>query len=65
MIFAIGLALNGFPYYGTLVARIRIPGVLQRIALCYLVASLIELSAGLRAKVGIASSAAASATGWP
>src|SRR5206468_1404381 len=50
VIFAIGLALNGFPKYDW--ATIRIPGVLQRIAACYLLASLVELAAGVRAKVG-------------
>ncbi len=38
LIFAIGLAMAGFPYYR--LATIRIPGVLQRIAVCYLFASL-------------------------
>ena len=41
IIFALGLFLNGFPYFN--LAQIRIPGVLQRIAVCYLVASLIFL----------------------
>jgi predicted acyltransferase len=40
-IFVIGLALNGFPYYS--LATIRIPGVLQRIAICYFVAATIFL----------------------
>jgi predicted acyltransferase len=39
IIFALGLFLNGFPYFN--LAEIRIAGVLQRIAVCYLVASLI------------------------
>ena len=41
LIFFIGLFLNAFPYFemGTL----RIPGVLQRIAVCYLITSLIFL----------------------
>ena len=51
VIFAIGIALNGFPNYEW--ATIRIPGVLQRIALCYLLASLVELVAGVRLKVGL------------
>lgn len=37
ILFALGLALNGFPYYD--LSTIRIPGVLQRIALCYAFAS--------------------------
>lgn len=41
IIFALGLFLNGFPYFD--LAEIRIPGVLQRIAVCYLVASIIFL----------------------
>jgi predicted acyltransferase len=41
VIFAIGLFLNGFPYFD--LGTIRIMGVLQRIALCYLVAGLVYL----------------------
>jgi predicted acyltransferase len=41
ILFALGLFLNGFPYFN--LETIRIPGVLQRIAICYLVASLIFL----------------------
>jgi predicted acyltransferase len=51
VIFGLGLLLAGFPSYE--LAKIRIPGVLQRIAVCYLIASLIELAAGVRTKVGI------------
>ncbi len=51
VIFGLGLLLAGFPAYD--LAKIRIPGVLQRIAVCYLVASMIELVAGVRTKVGI------------
>ncbi len=40
-IFGIGLLLNGFPYYN--LSTLRIPGVLQRIAVCYLLATLIFL----------------------
>lgn len=52
VIFAIGLFLNGFPFgliFGHQFswAMIRIPGVLQRIALCYLVASFIVLYSGV------------------
>jgi len=43
IIFAVGLFLNGFPYFH--LSRIRIPGVLQRIAVCYLFAALIALAA--------------------
>ncbi|HLJ24535.1 MAG TPA: heparan-alpha-glucosaminide N-acetyltransferase domain-containing protein [Candidatus Acidoferrales bacterium] len=41
LIFTIGLFLNGFPDFD--LASIRIMGVLQRIALCYLVAGLLYL----------------------
>jgi predicted acyltransferase len=49
IIFALGLLLNGFPYYEF--SRIRIPGVLQRIALCYFFASIIYLTARLRVQI--------------
>lgn len=39
IIFALGVFLNGFPYFN--LAEIRIAGVLQRISVCYLIASLI------------------------
>ena len=47
IIFAIGMFLHGFPYFQ--LSRIRIPGVLQRIAVCYLFAGFIVLMAGLGA----------------
>ncbi len=43
LIFLIGLFLNGFPDFNF--ASIRIPGVLQRIALVYLISSIIFLKA--------------------
>jgi len=49
MIFALGLLLAGFPYYSF--AAIRIPGVLQRIAVCYLIASFIYLTTKLRGRI--------------
>jgi predicted acyltransferase len=49
LIFLIGLLLNGFPYYN--LSTIRIPGVLQRIALCYLIAGMIFLFTSTRARV--------------
>jgi predicted acyltransferase len=52
IIFALGLFLNGFPYFNF--AEIRIPGVLQRIAVCYLAASLIFLTTKVRTQVIIA-----------
>ncbi|MGO9021383.1 MAG: acyltransferase family protein [Syntrophobacteraceae bacterium] len=49
ILFALGLFLNGFPSFQ--LSTIRIPGVLQRIALCYFFASLIVLNAGLRGRI--------------
>jgi predicted acyltransferase len=48
IIFAIGLLINGFPYYH--LATWRIAGVLQRIALCYLAASVLYLWTGARTR---------------
>ena len=45
-IFALGILLNGFPLFDWSV--LRIPGVLQRIALCYLAASLLVLTTSIR-----------------
>ena len=45
IIFALGIFLAGFPYFN--LSTIRIPGVLQRIAVCYLFASLIFFSVSL------------------
>jgi predicted acyltransferase len=52
IIFALGLILGGFPYYD--LNTIRIPGVLQRIAVCYLVASVIFLNTRWRTQAVIA-----------
>jgi predicted acyltransferase len=41
LLFALGILLNGFPHFD--LARLRIPGVLQRIALCYLFAALLVM----------------------
>lgn len=43
LLFLLGLILNGFPDYN--LHTIRIPGVLQRIALCYLAAATLYLAA--------------------
>ncbi len=51
IIFAIGLFLNGFPYFG--LAEYRIPGVLQRIAVCYFFASIIFLNTKVRTQIAI------------
>ncbi len=52
IIFALGVFLNGFPneYHP---ATIRIEGVLQRIALCYLLAALVILWTGTPGRVAI------------
>lgn len=49
IIFALGLFLAGFPYFD--LTTIRIPGVLQRLAVCYLFASLIFLNTKVRTQV--------------
>src|SRR5215218_2026505 len=51
IIFAIGLVLNGLPYFP--LAEYRIPGVLQRIAVCYFFASIIFLNTKLRTQIAI------------
>ncbi|CAN5656771.1 lpg1661 family Dot/Icm T4SS effector [soil metagenome] len=51
IIFALGLFLNGFPYFN--LSTIRIPGVLQRIAVCYLLASIIFLKSRVRTQIVI------------
>jgi predicted acyltransferase len=48
IIFAIGLLINAFPYYH--LATWRIPGVLQRIALCYCIGSILYLWTGTRTR---------------
>ena len=52
IIFALGIFLAGFPYFQF--STIRIPGVLQRIAVCYLLASLIFLNTKTRMQILIA-----------
>ena len=53
VIFALGIVLNGFPWF--VWSTLRIPGVLQRIAVCYLAAALIYLVTSTRAQATIAS----------
>jgi predicted acyltransferase len=53
LIFALGLLLTGFPFTMEKIVHWRIPGVLQRIALCYLVASIIFLKSKVRTQVVI------------
>ena len=50
IIFGLGIALAGFPKY-TNWATIRVPGVLQRIALCYVAAALLFLVTRVRGQV--------------
>jgi predicted acyltransferase len=49
LIFALGLFLSGFPYFP--IERWRIPGVLQRIAVCYLIAGAIVLYSSVRTQL--------------
>lgn len=49
IIFALGLFLNGFPFFR--LATIRIPGVLQRIAICYFFAAMIFLKTKVRTQL--------------
>src|SRR6185295_16742336 len=51
IIFGIGLLLNALPYFA--LSELRIPGVLQRIAVCYFVASILFLHTKLRTQVAI------------
>ena len=51
IIFGIGLFLNAFPYFG--LSDLRIPGVLQRIAICYFFASIIFLNTRVAAQIAI------------
>ncbi len=50
VIFGLGLVLNAFPFDRPW-ATLRIPGVLQRIALCYFAASLIYLTTRVRGQI--------------
>lgn len=52
VIFVLGIVLNGFPGFDW--ATIRIPGVLQRIAVCYLIAAALFLTTGWRTQAGVA-----------
>jgi predicted acyltransferase len=55
IIFALGLFLHAVPSFDP--ATIRIPGVLQRIAVCYLAAALLFLVSGWRTEVVVAAAA--------
>lgn len=49
LIFAVALLMNGFPTFQY--HQLRIPGVLQRIAVCYFIASCIYLFCSLRGRI--------------
>ena len=51
IIFGIGLFLNALPYFAP--SELRIPGVLQRIAVCYFFASIIFLTTKIRTQVAM------------
>jgi predicted acyltransferase len=51
ILFALGVFLNGFPYFE--LSSIRIPGVLQRIALCYFFSAILFLKTSFRTQVVI------------
>lgn len=53
ILFGLGLLLNGFPEYH--LSSLRIPGVLQRIAVCYVMAALLTLWLGWRGILGLTS----------
>jgi predicted acyltransferase len=54
LLFALGLVLHSYPWYGYDLSQLRIPGVLQRIALAFIVAVPLSLWAGVRGRVGAA-----------
>ncbi len=54
IIFGLGLVVNGFPFWldpNFALSNWRIPGVLQRIAICYFVVSIISLHSNIRAQL--------------
>jgi predicted acyltransferase len=53
VLFALGVFLNGFPNHYHL-ATLRIYGVLQRIAICYVITALLELWTGWRTQIAVA-----------
>lgn len=54
LIFLLGLTLNAFPFTTNNLTQLRIPGVLQRIALCYFFAALIFMKARMKTQALIA-----------
>lgn len=54
IIFAFGLFMAAFPYFSLqTLHQLRIPGVLQRIAVCYLFAAVVALWLGWRGQLGV------------
>ena len=53
VLFALGVALNGFPNHYQL-SHLRIYGVLQRIAICYVITAVMELWTDWRAQLAVA-----------
>lgn len=54
ILFALGLVLHSYPWYGYDFSQLRIPGVLQRIAIAFLLAVPLLLWGGVRARVAAA-----------
>lgn len=52
IIFALGIVLNGFPAFDW--SEMRIPGVLQRVAACYFLASIVVLTLNVRGQTATA-----------
>jgi predicted acyltransferase len=50
ILFALGIFLNGFPFFE--LSTLRIPGVLQRIAVCYFFTAIIFLHTDIKGQVG-------------
>lgn len=53
VLFALGVFLNGFPDHYNPV-HLRVYGVLQRIAICYVITAILEMWTGWRAQLGVA-----------
>lgn len=53
IVFALGLFLNAFPDSNYNPSTIRIPGVLQRIAICYVAASAIVMKTSIKVQIGV------------
>jgi len=53
LLFALGMFLNGFPNHYQL-ATWRVYGVLQRIAICYVITAVLELWTGWRTQIAVA-----------